>query len=37
MTAQRFANVFGKIVTPLFNVAVLGGVSLVALTLVAQG
>jgi hypothetical protein len=37
MTAHRFASIFGKIATPLFNVAVLGGVSLVALSLVAQG
>jgi hypothetical protein len=37
MTAQRFAGIFEKIATPLFNLAVLGGVSLVAMSLVAQG
>jgi hypothetical protein len=37
MSAQRFIRAFDRIALPLFNTLVLGGVSLVALTLVAQG
>jgi hypothetical protein len=37
MTARRFITLFDRLALPLFNAAVLSGVSLVALSLVAQG
>ncbi len=37
MSVQRFISAFDRIALPLFNTIVLGGVSLVALSLVAQG
>jgi hypothetical protein len=37
MTAQRLINIFDKYALTLFNAFALGGVSIVAMTLVAQG
>jgi hypothetical protein len=37
MTAQRLVGLFDKLALPLFNALVLGGVSIVAMSLVAQG
>ena len=37
MTAQRLISLFDRLALPLFNAAVLSGVSLVALTLMTQG
>ena len=36
MTAQRLVSIFDRIALPLFNAIVLGGVSLVAVSLIAQ-
>lgn len=36
MTAQRLVGLFDRIALPIFNAIVLGGVSLVAATLIAQ-